>query len=89
MHSSYQSQINSMTHTGAGGSDGGQRIAAAGFSWSGWGENIGWSDPGAAAMLQGWVTSPGHCQNLMNPIFTHIGWSRVGAYDTMDLARQR
>jgi uncharacterized protein YkwD len=89
VQSSYQLQINTMTHTGAGGSDGGQRITAAGFSWNAWGENVGWNYPNAAAMLQGWVDSPGHCHNLMEPIFTKLGWSRVGAYDTMNLARER
>jgi uncharacterized protein YkwD len=89
VQSSYQLQINTMTHTGAGGSDGGQRITAAGFSWNAWGENVGWNYPTAAAMLQGWVDSPGHCHNLMEPIFTKLGWSRVGAYDTMNLARER
>ncbi len=89
VQSSYQMQISTMTHTGAGGSDGGQRITAAGFMWNAWGENVGWNYPNATAMLQGWVNSPGHCHNLMDPTFTQLGWSRVGAYDTMDLARER
>jgi uncharacterized protein YkwD len=89
VQSSYQQQIRTMTHTGAGGSDGGQRITTAGFTWSAWGENVGWNYPNAAAMLQGWVNSPGHCLNLMEPAFTHLGWARVGAYDTMNLARPR
>jgi uncharacterized protein YkwD len=89
VQSSYQSQINTMTHTGAGGSDGGQRITAAGFIWNAWGENVGWNYPNATAMLQGWVNSPGHCRNIMDASFAQIGWSRVGSYDTMNLARER
>lgn len=88
-HSSYQQQIDTMTHTGSGGSSGGQRIAANGFKWSSWGENVGWNYQSAAAMLQGWLNSAGHCTNIMKPVFTHIGWARVGAYDTMDLANLR
>lgn len=89
VQSSYQDSISTMTHTGAGGSNAGQRMTAAGFIWSTWGENVGWNYPGATAMLQGWINSPGHCANIMEPAFTHIGWTRVGAYDTMVLGRPR
>ena len=78
-----------MTHTGAGGSNAGQRMNAAGFNWNSWAENVGWNYPSANDMLQGWVNSPGHCANIMGPSFTHVGWSRVGTYDTMVLGRQR
>lgn len=89
VQSSYQDSISTMTHTGAGGSNAGQRMTAAGFIWGTWGENVGWNYPGATAMLQGWINSPGHCANIMEPAFTHIGWTRVGAYDTMVLGRPR
>lgn len=89
VQSSYQDSISTMTHTGAGGSNAGQRMTAAGFIWGTWGENVGWNYPGATAMLQGWINSPGHCVNIMEPAFTHIGWTRVGAYDTMVLGRPR
>ena len=37
------------------------------------GENIaaGQSSPGKA--MAGWLASPGHCANLMNPMFTQVG----------------
>jgi uncharacterized protein YkwD len=89
VQSTYQDRISTMTHTGDGGSNAGQRMAASGFNWSRWGENVGWNYPDASAMLVGWLNSPGHCTNIMNPEFTHIGWARVGTYDTMDLARPR
>lgn len=86
-HSAYQAQIGQLTHTGAGGSQAGQRITAAGFNWNYWGENVGWNYPNAASMMQGWLTSPGHCSQIMDPRFTHVGWARVSSYDTMNLAR--
>ena len=88
-HSAYQSQVNTLSHTGAGGSDVGQRLNAAGFAWTSWGENVGWNYPTAQAVFQGWLDSPGHCANLMNANFTMVGWARVGVYDTMDFAIPR
>ena len=86
-HSAYQAQIGQLTHTGTGGSQAGQRITTAGFTWSYWGENIGWNYPNAASMLQGWLTSPAHCSQIMDSRFTHVGWANVSGYDTMNLGR--
>lgn len=86
-HSAYQSQIRQLTHTGSGGSSAGERMTAAGFPWNYWGENIGWNYANATSMMQGWLNSPGHCSQIMSTGFTHVGWARVGAYDTMNLAR--
>ena len=86
-HSAYQSQVAQLTHTGANGSNAGQRITAAGFPWNYWGENVGWNYPSPTAMLAGWLTSPGHCSQIMDSRFTHVGWARVGAYETMVLGR--
>ena len=40
--------------------------------------------------MQGWLASPGHCANLMNPMFTQVGAaygtnarSHAGVYWTM------
>ena len=58
------------SHTGKNGSSPGQRLKAAGASFSSWGENIakGYSTPQAAH--KGWVNSPGHRSNMLNPSFT-------------------
>ncbi len=86
-HSAYQSQVAQLTHNGANGSNAGQRLTAAGFAWNYWGENVGWNYPSPTAMLAGWLTSPGHCLQIMDSRFTHVGWARVGAYETMNLGR--
>ncbi|MDR6219042.1 CAP domain-containing protein [Deinococcus soli (ex Cha et al. 2016)] len=57
------------------GTDPGQRIAAFGFKGGGWGENLGYGQQNAAAVVQGWLDSPGHCKNLMNPAFNLLGAS--------------
>lgn len=55
-----------------------QRITAAGYSWRTAGENIAFGYRTAQLVVDGWIASPGHCQNLMNPAFTQLG---VGFYD--------
>ncbi|MGN9839032.1 CAP domain-containing protein [Nonomuraea sp. H19] len=50
-----------------------QRIRAAGFAFTRAGENIAQGQPTAAAVVRGWLNSPGHRANIMNCAFTHIG----------------
>lgn len=60
-------------HHESDGSDAAERIARLGYRWSRVGENIasGLGTPEAA--VQGWIDSPGHCANLMNPHYTQMG----------------
>jgi uncharacterized protein YkwD len=54
-----------------------ERVTAAGYEWWTTGENIaaGYSDAGH--VVAGWMESPGHCGNIMNPNFEDLG---VGIY---------
>lgn len=65
------------SHTGSDGSNAGQRISAAGYSWSRWGENIAYGYTSSAAVVDGWMKSEGHCRNLMNAAFTEMGLACV------------
>jgi len=49
------------------------RAKAAGYRGRQIGENIaaGQSSPNKA--MASWLASPGHCANLMNPMFTQVG----------------
>jgi len=51
----------------------GQRATAAGYAWSHVGENIaaGLGEP--AAVVAGWLASPGHCANIMSAEFSEMG----------------
>lgn len=64
-------------HTGSDGTSAGDRIAATGYEWRAWGENIAAGYHTAAAVIQGWLDSDGHCANIMNPVFEEmgIGWT--------------
>lgn len=37
------------------------------------GENVAYDYPSAAAVMQGWLASPGHRRNIMSPRFRRIG----------------
>ncbi|MPN28838.1 hypothetical protein SDC9_176283 [bioreactor metagenome] len=48
-----------------------------GISYRAAGENIAMGYSSAAAVVEGWMNSPGHRANILNASFTHIG---VGYY---------
>ena len=61
-----------------------QRIAAAGYNFSWWGENIYKSaqgDASAQAAFTSWVNSSGHRANMLSSNFTQIGIGRATASD--------
>jgi len=63
-------------HFGHQGSDGSMvaaRATRAGYRWRLVGENIAAGQTSAAEAVAGWIESPGHCANLMNPLFTEMG----------------
>jgi uncharacterized protein YkwD len=49
------------------------RISAAGFDWENVAENIatGYSTP--SAVVRAWMRSPGHCANILNPLYREVG----------------
>lgn len=72
-HSSDQAARNSMGHTGSDGSSAGDRLRANGGSFSTWGENVAAGYGTASGVVDGWMNSPGHRANILNPAFTRIG----------------
>ncbi|HET6582420.1 MAG TPA: CAP domain-containing protein [Nannocystaceae bacterium] len=64
-------------HTTPWGEGPGDRIAGAGYNGFTWGENIAAGNSTAAATMDQWMNSDGHCGNIMNPDFEDIG---VGYY---------
>ncbi|MGW2650169.1 sigma-70 family RNA polymerase sigma factor [Streptomyces sp. NPDC001393] len=60
-------------HTNPDGADPGQRITAAGYRWSTYGENIAQGQQTAASVMESWMNSPGHRANILNCSFKDIG----------------
>ncbi|RII20216.1 RNA polymerase sigma factor RpoE [Streptomyces sp. YIM 130001] len=60
-------------HTSPDGKDPGDRITAAGYRWSTYGENIARGQQTAAQVMEGWMNSEGHRANILNCSFKEIG----------------
>lgn len=73
IHSTDMADNNFFSHTGSDGSNAGQRISATGYPWRAWGENIAAGYATVESVVTGWLDSPGHCGNIMNPIVTEMG----------------
>jgi len=62
-----------MSHLGSDGSTSPQRVTRAGYRWSAVAENIAAGQRGADRVVKSWLDSPGHCANLMNPMYSDMG----------------
>lgn len=72
-HAADMAAQNYFSHTSKDGRTAGQRIAAAGYAYRTWGENIAAGQATAAQVMDGWLKSEGHCKNIMNPNFRELG----------------
>ncbi|MFD6876193.1 MULTISPECIES: CAP domain-containing protein [unclassified Streptomyces] len=72
-HSQDMASHSNMSHTGSDGSDPGQRITRAGYSWSTYGENVAYGYNSPEQVMNGWMNSPGHKKNILNCAFKEIG----------------
>ncbi|MCU7844033.1 MAG: Ig-like domain-containing protein [Candidatus Thiodiazotropha sp. (ex Monitilora ramsayi)] len=72
-HSTSMADNDYHDHTGIDGSSPGDRITAAGYDWRAYGENIAAGYTDEEAVMEGWLSSSGHCKNIMNSIFTEMG----------------
>ena len=60
-------------HRGDDGSQPKDRVIRAGYQPRLTGENIAFGPESAEEAVAGWLASPGHCANIMDPRFQHIG----------------
>jgi uncharacterized protein YkwD len=64
-HSGWMAQTGTFSHTGSAGSSFVARVKATGYGQPS-AENIAWGFPTAAAVVEGWMNSPGHRANILN-----------------------
>ncbi|MBX3702657.1 MAG: CAP domain-containing protein [Steroidobacteraceae bacterium] len=62
-----------LDHAGHDGSTPALRVTRAGYRWRFTGENIASGQPTAETVVAGWLKSPRHCANIMDPDFTELG----------------
>jgi uncharacterized protein YkwD len=72
-HSDDMARHDYFDHRGRDGSGVGQRAQRRGYRGSRIGENIAAGHGDAAAAVAGWVASPSHCANLMDPAYAEMG----------------
>jgi uncharacterized protein YkwD len=73
LHSEDMARYNYFSHSGRDGSDPAQRVERAGYRYRSTGENIAGGQMKPEDAVAGWIKSPDHCANLMNPAFTEMG----------------
>ena len=81
------------SHTGSNGSSPWQRITLAGYTYTNAAENIAAGQTTALAVVNGWMASAGHCNNIMNPVLKEVGigytsGGSYGHYWTQDFGKQ-
>jgi len=73
-HAEWMAANRNLSHTGAGGSNPGDRMSAAGFPVFAWAENIAEGQTTVAAVMASWMGSSGHRTNILNATYTHVGY---------------
>jgi uncharacterized protein YkwD len=72
-HASDMAQHDYFEHKDLGGHSPADRVRAAGYHEKRVGENIAYGPQSVEEVVQGWLDSPGHCQNIMDPRFAQMG----------------
>ncbi|RLU07872.1 hypothetical protein CS078_05750 [Pseudomonas prosekii] len=72
-HSRDMANNNYFDHKDRNGGTPGDRAELAGYSYQQIGENIAAGQDTIRKVVDGWIGSPGHCANLMNPQFKELG----------------
>jgi uncharacterized protein YkwD len=76
----YQNSINDMTHSGAGGTNVGDRVTAQGYRWTLASENVAMGQATPKSVMLGWMNSEGHRHNILNPDAQEMGIAHVGQF---------
>jgi len=72
-HSKDMAEHDRMRHEGSDGSVPADRVARTGYPWRGVAENVASGQATPETAVESWLSSPGHCANLMNPLYTAMG----------------
>lgn len=73
LHSEDMCKRKFFDHTNPDGKSPFDRMTAAGYKYAAAGENIAAGQTSPEDVMSGWMKSPGHCENIMNALFTELG----------------
>ena len=72
-HADDMARHNYFAHEDLAGHSPADRVRAVGYQEKLVGENIAYGPKSADEVVQGWLDSPGHCENIMDPRFAEMG----------------
>ena len=72
-HATDMAQKNYFEHVDPTGQSPADRVRAVGYQEKLVGENIAFGPKSVEEVVQGWLDSPGHCENIMDPRFAEMG----------------
>jgi uncharacterized protein YkwD len=72
-HASDMAEKNYFEHVDPAGQSPADRVRAVGYLEKLVGENIAYGPKSVEEVVQGWLDSPGHCENIMDPRFVEMG----------------
>lgn len=73
----WMQSTDTLGHEADDGATAGDRAQAAGYRWEAIGENVAAGAPDVAEAVSGWLASPPHCENIMNPAFEEAAIAMV------------
>ncbi len=85
-HSDDMYKNDNLNHTGSDNSSPGDRLTEVGYEWNTYGENIAQGYGSEQEVISGWLSSTGHCKNIMNENVTEMAVARKGSYWTQVFA---
>ena len=81
-HSLDMAENQFLEHTSSNGETLVERMQDVNYSWNAVGENIAHNQRNIEQVIDDWLTSPGHCSNLMSSDYSHTGIAVVNKYWT-------
>ncbi len=81
-HSEAMAELEFFNHTGPDGVQVGERVTNRSYRWWAVGENIAAGQNSVDHVVDRWLSSPGHCANIMSVEFTEMGAARIEAPDS-------
>lgn len=94
-HSLDMAKRNYFEHRSPEGQDVSHRVSATPYKWRSVGENLAGGDRTVAEAIQGWLESPQHCENMLDPKYRDVALAcearsgtEWGTYWTMVLGRR-
>ena len=95
-HAEDMAHYNYVSHNGRDGSTPAERVLRMGYKFRATGQNIAAGQSAPEDAVAGWIKSPPHCANLMNPAYTEMGVafavdrnSELGVYWAQDFGAPR